>query len=127
MTHPVPCGSRRTIPGRTGPSPTGFGRAGTLMLDIRVAGQLDDHWAGVLGGLVLSRLDDSTTRLTGPVADQAQLHGILARIRDLGVPLLSLHTLHHDDTSDDRASETPAETPAAVQPPEARPRRSGRS
>jgi hypothetical protein len=63
------------------------------MLDIRVAGELDDHWAAVLGDLVLVRLDDGTTRLTGPVIDQAQLHGILARIRDLGVPLLSLSTV----------------------------------
>jgi hypothetical protein len=112
MTRALPPGSRRTIPSMTGlavtgldateppasgPSPTGSGRAGTLMVDIRVAGELDDHWAAVLGDLVLIRLDDGTTRLTGPVVDQAQLHGILARVRDLGVPLLSLQTLHGGD------------------------------
>jgi hypothetical protein len=63
------------------------------MYEIRVAGHLDDHWAATLGNLTLVRLDDGTTSLTGPLVDQAQLHGVLTRIRDLGVPLLMLHTL----------------------------------
>ena len=57
---------------------------------IRVAGHLDEHWSAWLGGFALTRGDDGTTVITGPVADQAQLHGVLARVRDLGVPLLSL-------------------------------------
>jgi hypothetical protein len=61
--------------------------------EIRVAGHLDDHWATTLGDLTLVRLDDGTTSLTGPVIDQAQLHGVLAAVRDLGVPLLTLRTL----------------------------------
>lgn len=60
--------------------------------EIRVAGHLDDHWAATLGDLDLVRHDDGTTSLTGPVLDQAQLHGLLARVRDLGVPLLTLRT-----------------------------------
>jgi hypothetical protein len=65
--------------------------------EIRVAGHLDDHWSSSLGDLTLVRLDDGTTSLTGSVVDQAQLHGLLARVRDLGVPLLALRAL--DDTS----------------------------
>ena len=42
---------------------------------------------------------DGTTNLTGQVVDQAQLHGVLARIRDLGVPLLTLRTLDHAGTA----------------------------
>jgi RimJ/RimL family protein N-acetyltransferase len=67
--------------------------------EIRVAGHLDDHWAATLGDLGLARLDDGTTSLTGPVVDQAQLHGILTRIRDLGVALLSLRPLQGSGTS----------------------------
>jgi RimJ/RimL family protein N-acetyltransferase len=59
---------------------------------IRVAGHLDKHWSAWLGGFALTRGDDGTTVITGPVADQAQLYGVLARVRDLGVPLLSLST-----------------------------------
>ena len=57
--------------------------------EIRVAGHLDDHWAAVFGDLALVRLADGTTSLTGRV-DQAQLHGVLARVRDVGVPLLTV-------------------------------------
>jgi hypothetical protein len=66
---------------------------GAATYEIRVAGHLDDHWATTLGDLTLVRTDDGTTILTGPLADQAQLHGVLARIRDLGVPLLALRRL----------------------------------
>lgn len=60
--------------------------------EIRVSGHLDDHWAVTLGDLDLARHEDGTTSLTGPLLDQAQLHGLLARVRDLGVPLLALRT-----------------------------------
>ncbi len=58
--------------------------------ELRVAGHLDDHWATWLDDFTLVRHGDGTTTLTGPIADQAQLHGILAAIRDLGATLLSL-------------------------------------
>jgi hypothetical protein len=67
--------------------------SGPQTYEIRVAGHLDDHWAAALGDLTLDRREDGTTSLTGPIVDQAQLHGILARIRDLGVPLLTLRSL----------------------------------
>ncbi len=83
----------RPTPSSAGPGQTGRTTSGTATYEIRVAGHLDDHWAATLGDLTLVRLDDGTTSLTGPVIDQAQLHGVLARIRDLGVPLLTLRTL----------------------------------
>jgi hypothetical protein len=56
---------------------------------LRVSGHLDPHWAAIFG-LALAHEADGTTTLTGAVADQAALHGNLARIRDLGVTLISV-------------------------------------
>jgi RimJ/RimL family protein N-acetyltransferase len=58
--------------------------------EIRVAGHLDDHWSSWFGGQAVSRRDDGTTTLSGPVADQAQLHGVLAGLRDVGATILEL-------------------------------------
>lgn len=70
----------------------------TTAYELRVEGHLDSHWSGflgsaVLGGLSLRHEDDGTSTLTCPVADQAQLHGLLAGLRDIGASLLSLRTL----------------------------------
>ncbi len=89
MTRPSPIAA--------GPGLHGSTAAGPATYEIRVAGHLDDHWAATLDDLRLDRLDDGTTTLTGPLIDQAQLHGLLARIRDLGVALLTLRTV---DTAD---------------------------
>jgi len=59
--------------------------------EIRIAGHLDEHWSAWFGGLTLSRDDDGTTTLRGAVTDQAELHGLLAKVRDLGAPLLSVN------------------------------------
>ena len=56
----------------------------------RVKGHLNDRWSDWLGGLAVQRQEDGTTLLVGQVVDQAALHGVLIRIRDLGLPLLSL-------------------------------------
>jgi hypothetical protein len=91
MTGPVPSPAG---PGQSGPTSTD-----TTAYEIRLAGHLDDHWAATLANLTLVRLDDGTTSLTGPIVDQAQLHGVLARVRDLGIPLLTLRTLDRADTT----------------------------
>lgn len=57
---------------------------------LRVEGHLDDHWSGWFGALAMTRDPDGTTSITGPVVDQAELHGLLTRIRDLGVVLISV-------------------------------------
>ena len=57
---------------------------------IRVSGHLDDRWSDWLGGLTVQRRDDGTTVLVGPIVDQAALHGVIALIRDLGLPLLAV-------------------------------------
>ena len=65
---------------------------------LRVAGHLDDRWSTWFGDLTIASHDDGTCTLTGPVADQAQLYGVLGRLRDIGATLLSLHALDgHDD------------------------------
>jgi len=58
--------------------------------EIRVRGLLDSHWSGWFEGLTLMGLGNGETLLAGPIADQAALHGILAKIRDLGLHLLSV-------------------------------------
>jgi hypothetical protein len=57
---------------------------------IRIKGQLDPESTAEFDGLHLHHLEDGTTLLTGPVADQAGLHGILTRIRDLGLTLITV-------------------------------------
>lgn len=61
--------------------------------EIRVRGHIDARRARQLGGLTLTMLPEGETLLTGPIVDQAALHGILARIRDMGLPLLEVKQL----------------------------------
>jgi hypothetical protein len=65
---------------------------------IRVRGWLDPHWSEWLGGLTMTYgdIDGCDTILCGPVIDQAALHGLLIKIRDLGVPLLAVQRLEPD-------------------------------
>ncbi len=72
--------------------------AGAVTYRITVGGHLDDHWSAWLGGHALVRNGDSTTTITLEAPDQARLHGVLTGVRDLGVALLSLHTV--DETPD---------------------------
>jgi hypothetical protein len=58
--------------------------------DIRLKGHLDERWAERFEGLTYSHESDGTTILSGPVADQAALYGLLRTVRDLGLPLLSV-------------------------------------
>ena len=60
---------------------------------LRVNGHLDQHWSTWFGDLTLTHEEDGTTCLTGAVADQAQLHGLLTKVRDLGVTLISVEVV----------------------------------
>lgn len=57
---------------------------------LQVAGHLDQHWSPWFGDFDVTHEDDGTTSLSGVVADQAELHGLLTKIRDLGVTLISV-------------------------------------
>jgi hypothetical protein len=61
--------------------------------ELRIEGHLDQHWSVWFGGLAVVHEDDGTTTLRGALADQAELHGILAKVRDLGATLISLKTM----------------------------------
>ena len=60
---------------------------------VRVEGHLDERWSAWFGGLTLICEDDGTTTLRGAVTDQAELHGLLAKVRDLGTTLISVKTI----------------------------------
>jgi hypothetical protein len=58
--------------------------------EIRLKGHLDSRWTAWFDGLTLTQDNDGTTIIHGPVADQAALHGLLQKVRDLGLPLVSV-------------------------------------
>ena len=60
------------------------------LYEIRIKGYLADRWAGWFEGLTITLEEDGDTLLSGPVVDQAALHGLLRKVRDLGMPLLSV-------------------------------------
>ena len=64
--------------------------------EIRLMGHIDAHWTAWFDGLTVTQEHDGTTRIGGPVADQAALHGLLQRIRDLGLPLISVVRVDDD-------------------------------
>jgi hypothetical protein len=64
--------------------------------EIRVRGELDRHWSAWFEGLEVSSDQPGQTTIAGPVADQAALHGLLAKVRDLGLPLLSVRRIDPD-------------------------------
>ena len=72
---------------RRTPTPHGL-EAGRY--EIRLTGRLDAHWTAWFDGLTVSHESDGTTVISGQVADQAALHGLLQRVRDLGLPLVSV-------------------------------------
>ncbi len=59
--------------------------------EIRFQGHLGSRWAARFQPMTLTRLADGSTRLEGAVVDQAALHGLLSALRDLGLPLISVH------------------------------------
>ena len=66
------------------------------LYEIRVKGHLDKRWTKWFGGLTITLADNGDTLLTGPVVDQAALHGLLRKVRDLGMPFLSVESIQPD-------------------------------
>jgi hypothetical protein len=66
---------------------------GPAIYVLRVEGHLGEHWSTWFDGMTFSYADDGTTTLRGLVVDQAALHGLLVKVRDLGTPLLSIEVI----------------------------------
>jgi len=62
-----------------------------VVYQIRIQGHFDPQWTDWFGGLTISQEEQGDTLLTGPVVDQAALHGLLKKVRDLGVTLVSVN------------------------------------
>ena len=62
-----------------------------MVYQIRIKGHLGSQWTDWFEGLTITLEDNGDTLLTGPVIDQAALHGLLKKVRDLGIPLLSVN------------------------------------
>ena len=68
-----------------------------MVYQIRIKGHLGREWTDWFGGLAITLEDNGDTLLTGPVVDQAALHGLLKKVRDLGMPLLSVIRVKPDE------------------------------
>lgn len=69
-----------------------------VIYQFRIRGYLGPEWTDWFTGLTITLEDNGETLLTGPVADQAALHGLLKKLRDLGMPLLSINPVDPDRT-----------------------------
>jgi hypothetical protein len=75
-----------------------------MLYQIRIKGHLGLQWTDWFGGLTITLEEDGNTLLTGTVIDQAALHGLLKKVRDLGIPLLSINSVRPgpQDTQDNK-------------------------
>ena len=69
------------------------GESVTHVYEIRIQGHLDQHWAAWFDGLAISYESDGSTLLRGPLVDEAALHGVLIKVRDLALPLLAMNRI----------------------------------
>ena len=69
-----------------------------MAYEIRITGHLGQGWADWFEGLAITLEDNGDTLLTGPVVDQAALHGVLKKVRDLGIPLVSVTRVRPGET-----------------------------
>jgi hypothetical protein len=76
-----------------------------MVYQIRIKGHLGDQWADWFGEVTITLEEDGNTLLTGVVVDQAALHGLLKKVRDLGMPLISVNSVGFgpQNTSDDKS------------------------
>ena len=72
--------------------------------EIRIKGHLEARWSNRFEGLTIALEEDGNTLLAGPVADQAALHGLLKKVRDLGMPLVSVIQIQLDETRSYRSN-----------------------
>jgi hypothetical protein len=72
-------------------------RHGAGRYEIRLKGHLETRWAAWFDGLTLTNESDGTTTIHGPIVDQAALHGVLQKARDLGLPLVSVTQVENDE------------------------------
>lgn len=68
--------------------------------EIYIRGHLDDRWTGWFEGMTIRLTDNGETRLSGTVVDQSALHGLLRKVRDLGMPLVSVNRVEPGQTDD---------------------------
>ena len=71
-----------------------------MIYQIRIKGHLSQQWKDWFEGLSITLEEDGDTLLTGPVVDQAALHSVLKKVRDLGMPLLAVNKIEADQTGD---------------------------
>jgi len=69
-----------------------------MVYEIKVEGHLGRHWTGWFGDVTITLEDNGNTLLAGPVVDQAALYGLLKKVRDLGIPLLSVNRVKPSQT-----------------------------
>ena len=67
-----------------------------MLYQIRVQGRLNDHWSDWFDGMVITQKENGDTLLTGLVIDDAALHGLLKKVRDLGMPLISVNRVESE-------------------------------
>jgi hypothetical protein len=75
-------------------------RSQPTIYQVRIAGHLDNSWADWFDGLAVSPQADGTTILTATIVDQAALYGLLRKVRDLGMPLLTVQRMHTGSTTE---------------------------
>src|SRR6266568_5187270 len=83
-----------------------IGPGQSMAYQIRIKGHLGLQWTDWFGGLAITLEDNGDTLLTGPVVDQAALHGVLRKVRDVGMPLLSVNRVKPGEAEASDANET---------------------
>ena len=73
--------------------------------EVRLEGHLEERWADRFGGMTITLAENGETVLTGPVIDQAALHGLLKKVRDLGLPLIAINRVTPDHSTKENDSE----------------------